>query len=369
MKILFFLSSLSAGGAERVALLLAQEMARQGNQVTVAVARSSGDFAEQFPPSVELVDLGCGKPIKAPYRLFKVIRGRRPDAIIAFGMQAGIAASLSQVIFGWKCLLLVRNENNMRAEWGSSNGVNRIVGPILSRWVARRHKIVCVSDSLTGASAAYFKVGLEQVVTIRNPVSIEMDPANPEDFLHPWLKKKDIPTLVAVGRLEYQKGFDTLIEALSIVRKRVSARLVIFGDGSLREKLERDVEAFGLSNVIDMPGFTRYPALQMREASAFVLSSRFEGFPLVVIEALLSGARVISTDCDFGPAEILENGRYGVLCQVDDPDGLADAIMRVLSGSSEPEIPSTEWGGQFSAKVVAGSHMTLISSLLPERKV
>lgn len=252
----------------------------------------------------------------------------------------------------------------MEAEWGNADLLNKIIGPILSRWVARRHKIACVSNALAKATADYFKVDLGQIVTIRNPGSTEGDLANPEDFLHPWLKEKSIPTLVAVGRLEYQKGFDTLIEALSIVRKTVSARLVIFGDGSLRENLERDVGAFGLSNVIDMPGFTRYPALQMREASAFVLSSRFEGFPLVLIEALLNGTRVIATDCDFGPAEILENGRYGALCRVDDTNGLADAIIRLLSGGLDLEIPSPDWGRQFSAETVAELHLNAISELI-----
>jgi glycosyltransferase involved in cell wall biosynthesis len=369
MKIMFFLSSLSAGGLERVGLLLAQEMARQGNQVAIAVARNSGDFAEQFPDSAKLIDLQCVKPIRATYKLFKAIRSERPDAIIAFGMHVGIAAAISALLFGWKCPLLISNQNNMKAEWGGSNLLNRVIGPVLSRWVARRHKIVCVSNSLASATAAYLKVGLDQIVTIRNPVSIGMDPENPEDFLHPWLKEKSIPTLVAVGRLEYQKGFDTLIEALSIVRKTVSARLVIFGDGSLREKLERDVGAFGLSNVIDMPGFTRYPALQMREASAFVLSSRFEGFGLVVVEALLSGARVISTDCDFGPPEILENGRYGFLCRVDDPDGLAETIVRLLTEGLDSEIPSSDWRRQFSAQSVAISHMKVVSALLSPKKI
>lgn len=357
-KLFLFVSSLIAGGAERVALLLAREFSDQGHEVYVVVARSEGEFARAFQEVGQIIDLACAKPIKGIRKLAQAVEAYRPDACIAFGIHAGIAAALSQSICRWTPTLLVRNEGNLDAIWLAAKGVNKWAGPLLSRWVARKYGLVCVSRSLAQASARYLGVNESRIVTIMNPVYAGPLPvAQTVEVakLHPWLVDAQQPVFVAMGRLEREKGFDLLLDALAIVRRTLDARLIVFGNGTLRQALEAQAQQLGLTGSVSFPGFTAFPMAQMRHATAFVLSSRFEGFGLVLVEALMSGTQVVATDCDFGPAEVLEGGRYGQLIPPEDAAALAEALLGSLEARRSSPPPS--WFEQFSAAEAARRHI------------
>jgi glycosyltransferase involved in cell wall biosynthesis len=136
--------------------------------------------------------------------------------------------------------------------------------------------------------------------------------------------------LVAVGRLHEQKDFQTLLRAFALVRARRSARLIILGEGPERPALEAGVAKLGLTEDVDLPGFVPNPYAFMAGASQFVLSSRYEGLPTVLIEAMACGCPVVSTDCPSGPGEILDNGKYGRLVPVGDAAALAEAMEATL---------------------------------------
>jgi len=135
---------------------------------------------------------------------------------------------------------------------------------------------------------------------------------------------------VAAGRLSPQKDFATLLDAFHQMRRHRQAHLLILGEGPCRGALEAQVSALKLSEDVAMPGFAANPYAFMRHASAFVLSSRHEGMPAVLIEAMACGCPVISTDCPSGPSEILEGGRYGALVPVGDAASLASSMIQTL---------------------------------------
>lgn len=166
-----------------------------------------------------------------------------------------------------------------------------------------------------------------------------------------------------MGRLEHQKGFDVLIDAFSRAKKRTDARLIIFGKGTLRDALQNQITSCGMNEFICLAGFTAHAIAQMSAAHAFVLSSRFEGFGLVLVEAMLAGTKVISTNCDFGPSELLEDGRYGKLVPVDDAQALADAMLQSIKEPWTAERPSEQWFSQFTASEAARQHLALIEKL------
>ncbi len=208
------------------------------------------------------------------------------------------------------------------------------------------------------------------VTTILNPVIDDTVPAahDNEATLHPWLLNKTAPIFIAMGRLEHQKGFDVLIEAFSSVQgNAANARLLIFGQGSLRESLQAQIDACGLRESVTLAGHTNHPIVQMRAAHAFVLSSRFEGFGLVLVEALWAGTRVIASDCDYGPAEVLENGHYGTLVPVNDAAALGHAMLASLHDPSSKPHPANTWFTQFTATEAARRHIALIESLIARR--
>lgn len=370
MKIALYVSQLSAGGAEQVAVLLADGLIELGHDVIIIAANLQGEFIKRVSCKCKIIDLLSSRPVRALGSLSKSIYSERPDAVICFGITTGIAATLSKTIFRWRQPIFVRIENNIEADWSHASGYNKFIGPILSRWTARKCGIISVSSSLALAVANYVRQPLSRVVTILNPVfgkvhiNFLQENQNPSDNLHSWLKDNGPPTIVAVGRLEYQKGFDILIKAFAQVRGVRKVRLIIFGEGSMRQKLAMQVKCENLQDTIDLPGFTNNPVEQMRAAHTFVLSSRFEGFGLVLVEALRSGTRVISADCSYGPAELLENGRYGTLVPVENAEALADAMIESLDGKITKERPSDEWFSQFTAIEAARQHVALIRAAL-----
>ncbi len=370
MKIALYVSQLSAGGAEQVAVLVADGLIELGHDVTIIAASLQGQFLARLNCKCKVIDLSSKKPIRALRRLSKSILAINPCAIVCFGITTGIAATLSKAIFCWEQPIFVRIENNMEADWKYANMHNRLAGPTLSGWVAQTCAIISVSHSLALAAAHHLRMPLSKITTILNPVldGIQSDSflenQNKSGNLHPWLKDKSIPAIIAVGRLEYQKGFDVLIDAFARVRVVRKARLVIFGEGSMHQELTTKIQCVNLQDAIDLAGFTNAPMEQMRAAHVFVLSSRFEGFGLVLVEALYSGTNVISTDCPYGPAELLENGRYGTLVPVDDAEALAAAMIESLDGKVANERPSDEWFKQFTAIEAARQHVALIRATL-----
>jgi glycosyltransferase involved in cell wall biosynthesis len=149
------------------------------------------------------------------------------------------------------------------------------------------------------------------------------------DWAKPIFQK---PVVIAVGRLEPQKSFDVLIRAHARMRAAgTDSHLLILGVGSLEAELKALVAELGVESSVFMPGFADNPHALMRRATAFALSSRFEGLPMVLLEALALGCPIVSTDCPSGPAEALDGGRAGVLVPLGDDASLAQALARVVS--------------------------------------
>jgi glycosyltransferase involved in cell wall biosynthesis len=177
------------------------------------------------------------------------------------------------------------------------------------------------------------------MTTIYNPVVdyrlVTMAQASPS---HPWLLSRQVPVILAAGRLVPQKDFTTLIQAFARVRRERPARLLILGDGEQRDALLALAAECGVRDDVDLPGFDPNPFAAMRAASAFVLSSRYEGLPGVLIQAMACGARVVSTDCPSGPREVLEGGRWGTLVPVGDVAALATAVAATLDDPHPPDV-------------------------------
>lgn len=348
-----------------MAFLLASALLKGGHEVIVATPLAMGELAENFRKKYRIVDFATGKPIESTNNIARLIRDFNADAIICFGIYTGIAAALSKMIFRWKPSIFIRNENNLHLDWQQASFVNRLIGPVLSRWAARHSHVIAVSRALASATANYLDIDSSHVTTILNPViddaavPIETESAK----LHPWLADVSVPVFVAMGRLENQKGFDVLIDAFVRIKEKTNARLVIFGNGSLRDVLQAQIDSSNMGGAIVLAGHTDCPMAQMRRACAFVLSSRFEGFGLVLVEALWAGTRVISTDCDYGPAEVLEGGRYGTLVPVEDREALANAMLDVLQDPRSIQRPPDTWFEKFTATEAARQHVALIESV------
>jgi glycosyltransferase involved in cell wall biosynthesis len=199
------------------------------------------------------------------------------------------------------------------------------------RWAySRLDALVAVSQGVAGELQAAMGREKRPIVVLPNPVvSDAFLEAASLPCPHPWLEATE-PCLVAIGRLTPQKDMATLLEAMALVRSRHKARLLILGDGPLRMALEQQRKRLGLDEVVQFVGFAAHPAAYLARARLFVLSSRWEGSPNALTEALALGCPVVATDCPHGPRELLRDGALGRLVPVGDVTTLAGAISTAL---------------------------------------
>ena len=263
MKILLFTPNLHSGGAQQVAILLASAFSLLEHEVIVAAPSENGELVGAIRKCCGFVNLEGGKPIRSTRQLASLVSRTRPDAVICFGIYTGIAAAISKAFYRWQSIILIRNESNLHKDWLQGSRLNRIIGPGLSRWAARRAHIIAVSRSLAGPTSIYLRIDPKHMATILNPVidDTATQSSITNASLHPWLQAPSVPTFVAMGRLEYPKGFDTLINAFARVRNQANARLVIFGKGALHDALQAQIDAAGLQEVIVLAGYTAWVEL------------------------------------------------------------------------------------------------------------
>jgi glycosyltransferase involved in cell wall biosynthesis len=362
VHISLFLPSLNGGGAERVALLLAQGMARSGHSVDLVLMIASGAYINQIPDGVRLINLNCSRLWTSTAALVRYLRRERPNALIGF-------MPLANGIAGWAKLAsrvptkLIFTEHNV---------VSLVFGDVdLRRYWALQFpirfmyrfadRIVAVSNGVADGLRKLPGVISKNVHVIYNPAYMPAIEENAHALSeHPWLMDRAIPVLLSVGRLVKQKDFATLIRAFDLVRRVRPARLIILGEDQERQALEQLVADLGLASLVRMPGFVSNPWGWMSRASVFVLSSQHEGFGNVLVEAMACGTPVVSTDCPSGPSEILDNGVYGELVPVGNSGELAAAILRTLDSSVAPEILKHR-ARQFSEELAVERYLRLIS--------
>jgi glycosyltransferase involved in cell wall biosynthesis len=198
-----------------------------------------------------------------------------------------------------------------------------------------------------------------RIQVIYNPVvSPELQQKLQAPLEHPWFQPNQPPVLLAAGRLAAEKDFSTLIHAFAQVRQRRPARLVILGEGEDRAVLEALIRQLGLEKDVSLPGFVDNPYAYMIRASLFVLSSKAEALPTVLIEALYCGLPLVATDCPGGTREILANGRYGQLVPVGDLTALTQAMLTALDRQL-PSMSQEAWH-LFELEVVVSQYLKVL---------
>jgi len=356
-----FAPDMAGGGAERAALQLAAGLADRGHRVDLVLAAARGPRMAEIPQNVRLVNLGSNRVLTSVPRLARYLRKEKPDGIVSVLDHANIAALLARRLARSPARAVVIEQNNLSlAAANGSSLIDRLMPRLANRFYPWADAVVGVSGGviddlvnlLPAVPADRFHVIYNPIVTpeLRAKALVPID--------HPWFANGD-PVLVAVGRLREQKDFPTLVKAFARVRSQRKAKLLILGDGSERSNLERLVAEMSLSDDVALPGYTDNPYAYLARAAAFVLSSKWEGLPTVVVEALSCGAPVVATDCPSGPREILADGRYGQLVPVGDPTALAAALLRVLDG--ETIRPPDESWRPYQLEAVVDQYLKVLS--------
>jgi glycosyltransferase involved in cell wall biosynthesis len=347
-RIAIYLPTLVEGGAERILLNLATGFSKRGYPVDFVLAQREGAFMPQFPSSIHLVELNpihlkFGRSIFSLPAFIRYIRRERPVAMLT-GLYANIIAIWAKRLSGVPLRLVISEHSTLSLQLPTLSAWYRQILSRLIRWnYPHADEIIAVSHGVADDLSVIARIPRDNITVIYNPIiTPELVVKAKEKLEHPWFNPGQPPVILAVGRLSHEKDYPLLINTFARVRQSIPARLLILGDGPDRSELVTLVKQLGLEKDVSMPGFISNPYPYMIHASLLVLSSRWEGLPTVLVEALYCGIPIVATDCRNGPREILCNGKYGKLVPVGDQGCLAEAILGTLYGK-RVEIPEKAW--------------------------
>lgn len=334
-------------GGQYVTSLIVKGLIQRGYRIDVLVSQVHKGIERSRPELKPFPLPDCVRLIQLPFRqasrnvvpLARYFRCEQPGIIIPMAGHYLVATSLARALSGTKAKLIYVEHNLHGAiplKGPETRPVFRrlaaaITQKLFVHFASRADKIVAVSRGVQHVLFSKLEMAAEKIVTIHNPVVDDVflmkKGAGPD---HPWLRSKEKPVLVAAGALHAQKGFSTLLQAIALLKKEYDFRLIIFGEGEEREKLEALVEQLGLSSDVSLPGHTENLPGNLSAADLFVLSSLGETFSIVIAEALACGVPVVATDCPVGPREVLADGKYGTLVPVGNVEALSNGIRAAI---------------------------------------
>jgi glycosyltransferase involved in cell wall biosynthesis len=369
LKRLLFIHSLGGGGAERVAATLANRWVQSGRHVTVVTLAPMAEDLYQLDPGVVRIALDQASQssgvfgamvanIRRVVALRRVLLAERPDAAVA--MMSTMNALLAIAGMGMKPMLSIGSER--------THPPNVPLGWWWERLRARTYGLLDAVVVLTAESRAWVEThtSARQVTVIPNPVvwplALQGSVRAPDSVGSPSRKR-----LLAVGRLDRQKGFEVLIEVFArLAATAPDWELVIAGEGPERERLQEQIDHLGIGESVFLAGHVGNIGDWYQSADLYVLTSRFEGFPNVLVEALAHGVPAVSVDCDTGPRDILRPEIDGLLVPPQDDVALAAALSRLMSDGATRQafaVRAAEARTRFSLELVCDAWEQLLSGL------
>jgi glycosyltransferase involved in cell wall biosynthesis len=357
---LFFAAT--GGGVQSVQVTLAGALAERGFAVNCVLPQAKGPYLPQLPDKVEIVDLETRSPLTLVHRLARFLRRRRPSLLFAAQHHTIVAAVLARRLAASRVPLVAVQHNTLSEVCRNSRyRLTRWFIPTALRMLLPQAETVgAVSEGVARDLASTTGLPLSRVTVLYNPVvqqGLAERAAVPTG--HPWLDSKDAPIVLGVGSLIERKDFPTLIHAFAHLTRGRRARLVVLGEGPERPRLERLIGELGLGAIVSLPGFATNPLAYMAKADVLALSSRVEGLPTVIVEALACGAPIVATNCPHGPAELLGDGTYGRLVPVGDAEAFGDALAATLSEPRDPER-QRQRAAEFSVERAVERYVQLI---------
>ncbi|WP_342597140.1 glycosyltransferase [Cyanobacterium aponinum UTEX 3222] len=338
IKVMFFLPSLGGGGAEVNAIRVALNLQKYGIFPSFAVCRGQGNYEKLLPKEipVHILDTGSIKSstlqlLKSRKPLQKLIEKEQPDVIcpVMYGSSLIVLSIINQLKISKKYIVAINIQNSPKAKFIRKKSLYSLIVLTLMK------KLYTKADVIISLSKGVAQELVEIVPDIKSKITIIPNASNPivENTLQATVEIKKPPEgklIVACGRLVEQKGYPYLLRAFAKVLKTENAYLWILGEGKLRTSLEQMCQSLKIEDRVNFFGFRNNPQAYMAQGDVFVLSSLWEGFGNVIVEAMEVGTPVISTNCPHGPAEIIEDGISGILVSPGSEEELAEAMIKLL---------------------------------------
>ena len=337
MKITWFSPHFADGGVEKTILLATQAFRNHGHQATLVSFNINSSMLNTAPAGLRIIDLKTSRSLFSVVKFARYLRKERPDAVISAQAYANITAIAARKLSRVKTRLLVSERVATKQALEQEPRSKRLVISRLMKTLYGSADIVGTnSQEGANALAEFLNWEEQRVQSIYNPVNRpQIHELSHEPLNHEWLDQRTGPVILAAGRLTPQKDFQTLLNALAVVNKSLECRLIILGDGPERDRLKSHATELGISHLVDLHSSVSNPYSYMKAADLFVLPSRYEGMPNVLIEAQVCRTPIVSTACETGPTELLLNGKAGQLVGIGDAAAMSVAILKALQ---EPEF-------------------------------
>ncbi|WDN89431.1 hypothetical protein BuS5_02399 [Desulfosarcina sp. BuS5] len=332
-KIILFVGKLGGGGAERRIVYLANYFHAKGYNVIIALSRITGNYLDDLNPDVKVVcqsmniKMGPLTPIILTLHTLWLLFKERPDVLFSTLFHNNkILLPISFIIKKAGTKLFVGVVNNPEKKFK----VQLKAKIFIAKWYPKADLVITNSNGIKRSMMNYFKISSSKICVINNGIDI--------DAIHKkMLQNAAIPKipsthgrLVYVGRLSPQKGLNDLLLTLKYLNAIKPCSLLIIGEGSELSMLHDLTDKLGLQDAIHFLGQVKNPYPYIYSSEILILSSHYEGFPNVILEAMICGVPVISTDAPYGPNEIIKDGWNGFLTRVGDWQQMADKILQVL---------------------------------------
>lgn len=373
-RILFYIGTLEGGGAERVLIELLKNLNRDKYLLYIALNRPQGFFFDHIPPDVKVLDRSSlykdnSKLFKRYFGLSSVIRENKIE--LAMGFLPGANRSLLRSrLFTPGSIKMVINEQNNPSYISSADRSllkEKLEQVEMAFYYPKADGMVVASNGLKEYFMDAMNIHAKKIDVIYNmidPAGLQKRAIEPiSDFnLHDSRK-----TIVAAGRLTEQKAYDDMLEVFNKVNAEVPARLIILGEGSDREQIEKKIRKLSLEDSVTMPGFVDNPFAYMSRADLYLSTSRWEGFHLTIAEAMACGTVPVATDCDYGPREIITDGINGRLLPVGDVAGLSDCIIELLQNQelrNRMSVQAKKRAEDFNTESIVHEYESLIDRML-----
>ena len=320
-KILFILPSLKTGGTEKVMVTFFNQLDRNLFDPYFC-ALSSGTMAQKINEDSKLIILNSKRVLYSVFNLLRIIDKIKPDAIFSSHSHLNALLGLLKKIKLIKTRLVFRESNYLSLQ---QSMVSSIYEKYIITWLIKfsyksADHLICQTQEMKEDIYTFFPSWDVPTSVIHNPIT----------HIPPFISDLPKKIIITIGRLEKQKNHKLLILAYNKIKDVIPHNLVIIGEGRERSKLEQLIDKYGLKKRVFLKGFIEDPWLEYKNSALFVLTSNYEGFPNVLIEAMANSTTVISSDCPSGPKEIIQHGVNGLLFPVKEVDSLAKLMLSLL---------------------------------------
>lgn len=311
----------------------------EGMKVKLVAFKETGPYRSQVSGGVEIIDLGLSSSRWGFFKLHRTLKDQKPDLLLSVLRKTNTLAGLTSYFVDIPTMIFC--EATTLDAMNNRSYLSRFLDVNLMRLTYRQaDRVITGSNDTRDHLMEYRIVEKNKIAVLGNPVlPRNINKLFSETVPHPWLSDRSFRTILSVGRLHRLKNHRMLIAAFAEVKERVdNARLVILGEGREKLSLMEFARSKKVEDFIDFPGFQDNPYPFYHNADVFVLTSNWEGFGNVLVEAMACRVPVISTNCPGGPWEILDGGRYGSLVEMDDVAGLRDVIIHVLTYPDQQKL-------------------------------